>query len=578
MAASAGLIKLASDATESENLFAVAMGDMADRARDFSEQLGKAVGLNPYETRKTIATFFQMTTAMGISRAAAFDMSKGLAQLTGDLASFFNLSPDDAFQKLQSGISGEIEPLRRLGVSVSETNVKMTLMRMGLIQGNEKLTEQQKILGRYITILDQTSNAQGDLARTLDSPANMMRVLGSKFEEAATKLGNTLLPIFQRFMAEVGGPALGALQLLVDRFSALDPSIQNVVIAMAALAAATGPLLFVFGGFFRVVSSVIGPLTALTKLIAAGKVLDALTIFRSKWALIAAAVLGAAAGVAYFSGVWDDFKKKIEGLNIFAGLGDDAGAFAKILNDEAVKAFKDLSSGAGGAAEAAAALKRQMDEGRQVFEQTRTPVEQLRMEFERLQGLLNAGAIDWDTYTRAIGQAQDQFDELSRRSSEAFQQIEEATQAVTDGMDRAFSDFVENGKVNFKELAGSILQDLARITFAQTVTGPLGGALSSGLGGLFGFAKGGSFKVGGSGGTDSQLVAFRASPNERVSVTTPQQEAARGVGGVTIHSSIDARGSDMTESRFRQILDERDRDLGRKVVTIMKESRSRRIG
>ncbi len=111
-------LDMAMDAVESENLFEESMGGMADSAREWSKQLRKDLGLNEYEVRKNVATFNVMFDSMGISEDAAYDMATGMSQLAYDMASFYNLPTEEAFQKLQAGITGEAEPLKRLGILV----------------------------------------------------------------------------------------------------------------------------------------------------------------------------------------------------------------------------------------------------------------------------------------------------------------------------------------------------------------------------------------------------------------------------------------------------------------------------
>jgi len=200
-------LKMAAEAVESENLFEVSMGNMAKAGREFSERLRNDLGLNAFEVRKQVGIFFQMTSAMGFSKEAAFDLSTGIVSLAFDMASFFNLPIDVAFQKLQSGIVGEIEPLRRLGILVDDVTITTAAYAAGLVKVGDKLTQTQKVQARYIAILNQTGNAQGDLARTLDSPLNQLRILGTRFEEISIKIGMGMLPSLSALLGMLGGTA-----------------------------------------------------------------------------------------------------------------------------------------------------------------------------------------------------------------------------------------------------------------------------------------------------------------------------------------------------------------------------------
>ncbi len=195
IAISTAAAKMAMDAEESENLFEVAMGKMAQTTRKWSDQISKTLGLNAYEVRKYVSTFNVMLESMGIAPKKTTEMSKKLVELAYDMASFFNLRPAEAFQKLQAGISGEAEPLKRLGILVNETTIKQWALNQGLIEGKEQLSEVQKVMARYGVILDRTQKAQGDLERTAGSATNILRSLKSQIVKTAIAYGTQLLPV-----------------------------------------------------------------------------------------------------------------------------------------------------------------------------------------------------------------------------------------------------------------------------------------------------------------------------------------------------------------------------------------------
>jgi hypothetical protein len=229
---SGAAVKLAMDAEESENLFVVSMGNMAKATREWSEEMSKALGLNAYEVRRMVSTFNVMLGSMGLGEKEAAKMSKQLTQLTYDMASFYNLKPEVAFLKLQSGISGEIEPLKRLGILVNENTIKTYALTKGIIGEKEQLSEIQKVQARYAVILEQTDKAQGDLARTAGSATNIMRSLHSTLTDVAIAYGTELLPVVTDLAAQLRdwlaenkerirgwGAAVGkALTVAVDKF------------------------------------------------------------------------------------------------------------------------------------------------------------------------------------------------------------------------------------------------------------------------------------------------------------------------------------------------------------------------
>lgn len=237
----------AMDAVESENLFAVALGNSAEKATAWSKEVGNALGINEYELRKNMSTLYQMTSSMGIAKDSAYDMSSGLTQLAYDMASFYNLKPEEAFMKLQAGITGEAEPLKRLGILIDETTIKTYAYTNGIAEQGEELTQQQKVMARYGAIMEQTANAQGDLARTMDSPTNMIRTMKSQMEELKITIGNGLLPIFSK-MLQALMPIIKNIMDWVDKNPKLTATITIAVAVLGGLMAVLGPLLMILPG------------------------------------------------------------------------------------------------------------------------------------------------------------------------------------------------------------------------------------------------------------------------------------------------------------------------------------------
>lgn len=276
LAAGGAAVKMAMDAVESRNLFEVSMGKMTAAAEKWSVHLSEKLGVNRYESQKTIGTFNVMLKSMGQNEDAAFDMAQGLSQLGYDLASFFNLEPEDAFLKLQSAISGEVEPLKRLGIIVNDTTIKQWALNNGMIKQGQQLTENQKIVARYNVIMERTRDAQGDLARTLDSPANKLRLLKSRMTETAVELGTKLLPLFEDL--------LGIIEKGVKWFSDLSDANQKQILTLAGIAAAVGPVLLSFGKLIKLApkmraafAMMTGPLGIIvTAAAAAGAAIDTL--------------------------------------------------------------------------------------------------------------------------------------------------------------------------------------------------------------------------------------------------------------------------------------------------------------
>lgn len=196
----AGWITASNSYIENLNLFNVSMGQYAEEARNYAEQVGEVMGINPGEWMRNQGVFMTITEGFGVASDRAYTMSKNLTQLTYDLASFFNISTSDAFQKLESGISGELEPLRRLGYDLSVARLQQEAYNLGIEKSVTAMTQAEKAELRYYAIMTQVTNAQGDMARTLEAPANQLRILQAQVEQATRALGNLFLPILKAIL------------------------------------------------------------------------------------------------------------------------------------------------------------------------------------------------------------------------------------------------------------------------------------------------------------------------------------------------------------------------------------------
>jgi hypothetical protein len=260
-------VNAASDTSESLSKMQVVFGDTSGVIAAFTKDAAKNLGMSRQDALEAAGTFGNLFKTMGVGKSETADMSQGLVQLAADLASFNNIDPTEALVKLRAGLVGEAEPLRTLGVNLSAAAVEARVLEMGLAKTKDEITDSMRVSARYALIMEQTTTAQGDFARTSDGLANSSRVLKAQLADAAATLGQQLLPIALRVVT--------ALNSLVEKFTALDPSMQGIIVVVGAIAAALGPLLVMFG-------SVATAITALTPL----------------WPAIAAAIGAVAAPVA----------------------------------------------------------------------------------------------------------------------------------------------------------------------------------------------------------------------------------------------------------------------------------------
>ena len=183
------------DAIESDSLFETSLGASADAVRSWSDDVSNTLGLSAVSMRKNTGVIYNMTSSMGVAEDNALKMSKGISLLSEDMASFYNLDSKEAFNKLRAGLTGETEPLKALGILVDENTIKQVAYSEGIAEVGSELTQQQKVMARYVAILKQTGNAQGDLARTIDSPANQLRQLKQQVTNLGIAFSNFLMPI-----------------------------------------------------------------------------------------------------------------------------------------------------------------------------------------------------------------------------------------------------------------------------------------------------------------------------------------------------------------------------------------------
>ena len=179
---------------EDLNLFTVSMGPYANEAKKYAETVADTIGIDPAEWMRNQGIFMTLATGFGVVSDRAYIMSQNLTQLGYDISSFFNISFADSMQKLQSGIAGELEPLRRLGYDLSVARLQQEALNLGITKSVNAMTQAEKAELRYYAIMTQVTVAQGDMARTLAAPANQLRILQAQVMQCARALGNIFIP------------------------------------------------------------------------------------------------------------------------------------------------------------------------------------------------------------------------------------------------------------------------------------------------------------------------------------------------------------------------------------------------
>ena len=208
------VINKASEYQEDLNLFTVSMGEYAEEAYNYAQKVSEVVGIDPAEWMRNQGVFNTIITGFGVAGDKAAYMSQNLTQLGYDLASFYNIDFESAMQKVQSGIAGELEPLRRLGYDLSVARLEQERLNLGIDKSVSSMTQAEKSQLRYYAMMTQVTQVQGDMARTLEQPANMLRVLRAQIERCARAIGNLFIPILTKVLPIAIAVADGLRQII----------------------------------------------------------------------------------------------------------------------------------------------------------------------------------------------------------------------------------------------------------------------------------------------------------------------------------------------------------------------------
>lgn len=197
-------IQAASDLQEVQNVVDVTFGDQgAKKIEAWAKSAGTQFGLTETQAKKFTSTLGAMMKSSGMAGDEIIEMSTDLAGLTADMASFYNLDFDTAFQKIRSGISGETEPLKQLGINMSVANLNAFALQKGLSKTFDQMTQGEQTMLRYQYLMQATADAQGDFARTSDGFANATRMIETNIESLKTKLGEVLLPVISEVISGI---------------------------------------------------------------------------------------------------------------------------------------------------------------------------------------------------------------------------------------------------------------------------------------------------------------------------------------------------------------------------------------
>ena len=197
-----GTISEMNNYIEANNLFSVSMGSFYEEAYDWANKVNDKLGIDPAEFMKAEGIFMAMARGLGITNEQAYKLSKGMTELSYDLSSFMNIPIEEALTKMKSALAGEIEPLRAVGISVTQATLQEKALALGITENVNAMTDAEKSLLRYKVILDSMKNmgAVGDLAKTIESPANALRILQMQLTQLARAIGSLFIPILTQVL------------------------------------------------------------------------------------------------------------------------------------------------------------------------------------------------------------------------------------------------------------------------------------------------------------------------------------------------------------------------------------------
>lgn len=313
LAAGAASVKLASDMQESLNKVNVAFGDSARSVLSWSESSIEQMGLASGSALDAAALFGDMGTSMGITQDKAATMAMSLTQLGADLASFKNISIEQAMQALNGVFTGETESLKMLGVVMTQTQLEAFALSNGIQKNIQDMTEAEMVNLRYAFVMDRTKNAQGDFARTSEGAANQMRMFTQLMKEIGVQLGNVILPVFNDIVQAVNDK--------LKAFAELSDATKKLIVLSGLLVAALGPILLFMGSIVPAIMTSISAFRALSvaMTITAGSATAAglaisttMAVITSPIGIAVASIAALSAGAIILAKNWENVSTRIK--------------------------------------------------------------------------------------------------------------------------------------------------------------------------------------------------------------------------------------------------------------------------
>lgn len=423
----AAAIKLGSDYEESVNKVDVAFKGASAQVKEFSKNSLEAFGISEGAALDMAALFGDMATSMGLPTDKAADLSTSLVGLAGDLASFKNIGIDQATTALNGVFTGETESLKMLGIVMTEANLQQFAYSKGIRTKIKDMTQAQKVELRYAYVMAQTTNAQGDFARTGGGAANQMRIFQESLKQLGAQIGQVILPAFTKVVTQVNA--------VIKRFSEMSETSKTVIVVMAGITAAIGPMLYAIGTVTSMMPKMVaGFETAKTAL----KGFSTFLAANPLTAIAAAIGLAIAGFVAYNKAV------------------ESTVSTEKLLDEVRQNAAKNVAKES---SELDTLVKIAKDENRSRSEKA-AAIEKINRISPEMLGNITLENINTDKTTKAIGEYNKMLNEkayqqaLAAKKQELFNKIiEKETQVLTSGgPTQGFFDWVSKDLLGFEQV------------------------------------------------------------------------------------------------------------------------------
>jgi len=300
------MINNASDLNETVSKIGIVFGSQAEKILAFGETSAQAFGMSKNEALSAAGIYGNLFRALDMSEEKSAEMSMGLVGLAGDLASFNNMDPATVLDSLRAGLTGETEPLKKLGININQALIAEKALEMGLISEASELDANTKAQATYALVLSQTTLAQGDFARTSDGLANSQRIMKAELANVSSELGVQLLPLALKVVT--------AISKLVDKFSGMSPGGQKAVLVIGGIAAAIGPVITIIGTVMKVVGGLMAFLAGPAAAAIGAVIVPILPIIAIVAAVIAVIALLFSAWKNNWFGIRDITANVIEGI------------------------------------------------------------------------------------------------------------------------------------------------------------------------------------------------------------------------------------------------------------------------